>query len=152
MQNSLLPLNHSLFSRKAPSLILDQVLNTPLINYHSVLTHFFLSGFSFTNIHESQDCRPRGKAFLYLLITTSTHFTDTQTLAGRLLRGAHLCTYQQPGSNQEPLFSERKSLTTKLCSLKSMLSFKLLSFDFLLKEILTLKPLQFYLFIFFTML
>ena len=33
-----------------------------------------------------------------------------------------------------------------------MLSFKLLSFDFLLKEILTLKPLQFYLFIFFTML
>ena len=25
---------------------------------------FFLSRFSFTNIHESQDCRGRGKAFL----------------------------------------------------------------------------------------
>ena len=25
---------------------------------------FFLSGFSFTNIHESQDCRGRGRAFL----------------------------------------------------------------------------------------
>ena len=25
---------------------------------------FFLSGFSFTNIHESQDCRGRGSAFL----------------------------------------------------------------------------------------
>ena len=25
---------------------------------------FFLSGFSFTNIHESQDCRGRGRVFL----------------------------------------------------------------------------------------
>ena len=25
---------------------------------------FFISGFSFTNIHESQDCRGRGRAFL----------------------------------------------------------------------------------------
>ena len=33
---------------------------------------FILSGFSFTNIHKSQDCRGRGRAFLYLLTTTST--------------------------------------------------------------------------------
>ena len=40
--------------------------------------NFFLSaGFSFTNIHESQDCQGRRRAFLYLPITTSTHFTDT---------------------------------------------------------------------------
>ena len=37
--------------------------------------HFFLSGF-FTNIHESQDCRGRGRGFLQLLTTTSTRFTD----------------------------------------------------------------------------
>ena len=32
-----------------------------------ILVHaffFFLSGFSFMNIHESQDCRGRGRAFL----------------------------------------------------------------------------------------
>ena len=28
------------------------------------LNFFFLSGFSFTNIHESQDCRGKGRAFL----------------------------------------------------------------------------------------
>ena len=29
-----------------------------------ITTFFFLSGFSFTNIHKSQDCRGRGRAFL----------------------------------------------------------------------------------------
>ena len=38
---------------------------------------FFLSEFSFTAIYESQDCRGRGRAFLQLLTTTSTRFTDT---------------------------------------------------------------------------
>ena len=38
---------------------------------------FFLSGFPFTNIHESQDSRGRRRAFRYLLTTTSTRFTDT---------------------------------------------------------------------------
>ena len=28
------------------------------------IVFFFLSGFSFTTIHESQDCRGRGRAFL----------------------------------------------------------------------------------------
>ena len=49
---------------------------------------FFLCGFSFMNIHKSQDCRERGKAFLQLLTTTFTSFKDTQTLAGRLLQRA----------------------------------------------------------------
>ena len=60
---------------------------------------FFLSWFPFTNIHESQDCRGRGRAFRYLLTTTSTRFTDTQTLTGRLLQRAHLCT--QPAAGLE---------------------------------------------------
>ena len=32
--------------------------------YQTTCSFFFLSGFSFTNIHESQDCRGRGRAFL----------------------------------------------------------------------------------------
>ena len=38
---------------------------------------FFLSVFSFTNIYDSQDSRGRGRVSIYLLSTTSTHFTDT---------------------------------------------------------------------------
>ena len=37
----------------------------------------FISGFSFTNINDSQDNRRRGRLFLSLLCTTSTHITDT---------------------------------------------------------------------------
>ena len=51
---------------------------------------FFLSGFSFTNNHDSQDSRGRKRLSLYILSTTSTRFTDTQTLAGSLLQRAHL--------------------------------------------------------------
>ena len=53
--------------------------------------YFFLCGCSFMNIHKSQDCTGRGRAFHYLT-TTSTHFSDTWTLARQLLRRAHLCT------------------------------------------------------------
>ena len=38
---------------------------------------FFLSGFSFTNIRESQYCRGRGRTFHKLLTTTFTRLTDT---------------------------------------------------------------------------
>ena len=61
------------------------------------LQFFFLSGFCFTNIHESQDFKGRGRAFHLLLITTSNRFTDTETLAGRLLQRAHLCTQLTAG-------------------------------------------------------
>ena len=40
-------------------------------------THSLSSGFSFTTIQESQDCRGRGRVFLWLLTTTSTGFTNT---------------------------------------------------------------------------
>ena len=52
---------------------------------------FFLSGFFFTTIHDSQDSRGRRKLSFYCFSTTSTRFTDTQTLAGLLLQRAHLC-------------------------------------------------------------
>ena len=58
---------------------------------------FFLSGFSLTYIHNSQDSRGRGKVSIYFLSTTFTRFTDTQTLAGQLLQTAHLCTQLAAG-------------------------------------------------------
>ena len=38
---------------------------------------FFLSGFSFTNIHNLQDSGVKNMLSLKLLLTTSTRFTDT---------------------------------------------------------------------------
>ena len=54
-------------------------------------TLFFLSGFSFMYIYESQDCKGQRRAFLSLLTNTSLCFTDTQTLVGLLLQTADLC-------------------------------------------------------------
>ena len=75
---------------------------------------FFLSGFSFTNIHYLQDSRGRGG---YLFNSSLPLPPASQTLRYqpgdycRELTSAHS---QQPHSNREPLVSERKSLTTKL--------------------------------------
>ena len=52
---------------------------------------FFLSGFSLTNIHDSQGNRWKGKLSSYILSTTSTRFTDTKALSGLLLRGTAMC-------------------------------------------------------------
>ena len=52
---------------------------------------FLLSGFSFTNIQDSQDSRGRRRLFLYILSATSTRFNGIQKLAGLLLQKAHLC-------------------------------------------------------------
>ena len=54
-----------------------------------ILVCFFLSGFSFTNIHDSRDSRGRGG---YLFNSSLPLPPATQTLAGRLLQKAHLCT------------------------------------------------------------
>ena len=67
---------------------------------------FLLSGFSFTNIRDSQDSRGRGRLFHYFFSTTSSRFIDSQTLAGQEFTAEHK---QQPESNLEPLLSERKS-------------------------------------------
>ena len=39
-----------------------KVINEPE-NYHNLKEIFFLSGLSCTHIHESQDCKGRGKSF-----------------------------------------------------------------------------------------
>ena len=57
-----------------------RITTTTTINF---FFFFLLSGFSFRNIHESQDWIPT---------TTSTRFTDTQTVAGWLMQRAHLWT------------------------------------------------------------
>ena len=51
---------------------------TSLTLHSSVCVFFFLSGFSFTNIHDSQDCRERGRLSFSRLSTTSTRFTDSK--------------------------------------------------------------------------
>ena len=63
-----------------------------VVNYNLLFyLFFFLSGFSFTNIHDLQDSRCRGRLSSYLLSTISTCFTDTQTLAALLLQRIKLC-------------------------------------------------------------
>ena len=59
----------------------------------------------------------QGKGVCYLFNSSLSfylHFTDTQTLAGRLLRRAYLSTQPPAGFEPEIFGSERKSLTTKL--------------------------------------
>ena len=75
---------------------------------------FFLSGFSFKYIHDSQDSRGRGG---YLDNSSLPLPPASQTLRNkpgnycRELTSAHS---SQPDSNREPVVSERMSLTTKL--------------------------------------
>ena len=62
---------------------LKQFVGNLSTNCLSVFDHFvksalfFLSGFSLTNIHDSQGSRGRRRVSIWLLFTTSTRFTDT---------------------------------------------------------------------------
>ena len=76
---------------------------------------FFLPGFPFTTIHELQDCRGRGRAFLLTLPPASQTLRHQPGDFGRELTSAHR---QQLDQNWELLVSEHKSLTTKLRALK----------------------------------
>ena len=75
---------------------------------------YFLSGFSFTNILESQDA---GKGVGHFINSSLPLPLASQALSHqpddycRELTSAHS---QQPESNQEPFVSERKSLTTNI--------------------------------------
>ena len=76
---------------------------------------FFPSGFSFTNIHESQDCWGRRRRFFFnslLLLPPASQTLRHQP--GDNCRERTSADSKQPDSNREPLVSERKSLTTKL--------------------------------------
>ena len=75
---------------------------------------FFLSGFSFTNIHYLQDSRGRGG---YLFNSSLLLPPASQTLRyqpGDYCRELTSVRSQQPDSNREPLVSEYKPLTGKL--------------------------------------
>ena len=76
---------------------------------------FFLSGFSFTNIHYSKDSRGRRRLSLVLVLSTiSNRFRDIQILAGRALQRAHFCLFPAAGSNRESFVSKLNFLTVKL--------------------------------------
>ena len=45
--------------------LLLEILGLESVHGRFLTLFFFLPGFSFTNIHESQDCRGRGRAFHY---------------------------------------------------------------------------------------
>ena len=87
-------------------------------SYHKYYHFFFLSGFSFTNIHDSQDSRRRGR--LYLFNSSLPPSLVSQTFKRqpgdywRVFISAHSW---QPNSNGELLVSERKSLTIELSTL-----------------------------------
>ena len=103
--------------------------SSPIIIRKSVLTcckaefasFFFLSGFSFTNIHNSHDSRGSRRLFLYILSTTSTRFTDTQALAGLLLQRAHSAYSWQPDSKRQGFLTQVANHEAR-CSLEFALS------------------------------
>lgn len=66
---------------------------------------------SFTTFRQSPDCWGRGRLFLQLLSTSSTHFTETQTLLGNYGRALTSVQILHPNSNQQPLVSERELLS-----------------------------------------
>ena len=65
---------------------------TDLIIESYGIFQFFSIWVFFTNIHDSQDSRRRGRLSLWFLSTISTSFADTYTLAGRLQQTAQVCT------------------------------------------------------------
>ena len=68
-------LRHEL--RRSSSIILqNSALTSCKAEFAFCFLFLFLSGFSFTNIHDSQDSKGRGKLSLYFFSTTSTCFSD----------------------------------------------------------------------------
>ena len=73
-----------------------------------------LSGFSFTNIHDSQGSRGREDIFLrplYQFLPLQKHFRTRWVITA----GSNAQS-QRPNTERESLYSERKSLTNKLCA------------------------------------
>ena len=78
---------------------------------------FFLSGFCFTNIHESQDCKGRGGGhFINSSLPLPPALQILRHELGNYSRELTTAHSQQPDWYWEPLVSEPKSLTTKLCT------------------------------------
>ena len=84
-----------------------------LVELFTPLLLFFLSGFFFTNTHDSQDSRGRGGFLFNSSLPLSPASKTLRYQLGDYCRELTSAQSQQPDSNREPLVSERKSLTTK---------------------------------------
>ena len=80
---------------------------------------FFLSGFSFTNIHDTQDSRRRERLSLSLLSNTSTRFKVLRHQPGDCCRELTAAHNQQPDSNRERA-NTRESVTTRYTLFKKL--------------------------------
>ena len=74
---------------------------------------FFLSGFSLRNIHKSQELQGNGEG-ISLAPHYHFHRSYRHLQISRVITAGGSPLRIEPGSNREPLVSERKSLTTKL--------------------------------------
>ena len=75
--------NSGLYRIKTLFLSICKLFFRVLLNHcHQFHLLFLLSGFSFTNIHDSQDNWGIERLLLKLLSVTSIHFSETQILAG----------------------------------------------------------------------
>ena len=72
------------------NVIIVYIKNMEILN----IFYVYVSGFSFTKIHFSQDSRGRWHYFYFL----STNFTHSTALAERLLQRAHLSTQLVSGT------------------------------------------------------
>ena len=92
------------------------LLNIRSENWQGSLSVFFLSQFFLKNIHESLDCREKGKLnpliALYLSHLLHQHFGTSQAITAES-SPLHIAS-DRPDSDRQPLISERMSLTTKL--------------------------------------
>ena len=79
---------------------------------------FFLSGFSFTNIHHLQDSKVKKRLSFKLLLTTSTCFNNIRHQSVDYCRELISTHSKQLDSNREALISECKLVTIKLRAVK----------------------------------
>ena len=90
----------------------DLPLNTSQRFFFLFLFLFYLR-LSFTNIHESNDCRGRGGHFFNSSLPLPLASQTLRHQPGDYCTELTYAHSQQSKSNREPLVSERKSLTTK---------------------------------------
>ena len=89
-----------------------------LIEIKGNIYRYIFSGFSFSNIHDSQGSSEREGYLFYCCPPLPPGSRTLRHWPGNYCRGITSTHSQQADSNWEPLVSERKSLTTKLCALE----------------------------------
>ena len=99
---------------------------------------FFLYGFSFTTIHESQDCRERGRHFLNSSLPLPPALQTLRKKPLDYYRELTSTHSSQLNLNREHLVSERKSLTTEIRA-PTRLTYNLLFFNHSINSLINLK-------------